>query len=228
MFSNNDFTQLDYYVEFEITDSLAPQPAQYTVAVSANPSNGGLVSGGGTYDENTSRTVTATAYSGYRFVNWTENGSEVSGSANYTFTLTANRNLTANFEYMGGGPNPTIDYYTLTVSNGIDKTNTGPYSVGTRVNIQADNPPAGKVFDKWVTDNGGSFGNTNSASTTFTMPAGNVTVTATYKDSGIDPDIPKTGDTGNMMGWWIVLLSSVLGVLCMMVWRKWRQLKGTW
>lgn len=69
----------------------------YTVSVTANPSNGGTVSGGGTYNQGTSCTVHATANTGYSFVNWTENGNQVSTNANYTFTVNGNRNLVANF-----------------------------------------------------------------------------------------------------------------------------------
>lgn len=69
----------------------------YTVSVTANPSNGGIVSGGGTYNQGTSCTVHATANTGYSFVNWTENGNQVSTNANYTFTVNGNRNLVANF-----------------------------------------------------------------------------------------------------------------------------------
>lgn len=69
----------------------------YTVSVTANPSNGGSVSGGGTYNQGTSCTVHASANTGYSFVNWTENGNQVSTNANYTFTVNGNRNLVANF-----------------------------------------------------------------------------------------------------------------------------------
>jgi uncharacterized repeat protein (TIGR02543 family) len=41
--------------------------------------------------------VTATANSGYQFVNWTQNGSVVSTSASDTFTLNGNVTLVANF-----------------------------------------------------------------------------------------------------------------------------------
>ena len=41
--------------------------------------------------------MTATANSGYNFVNWTANGSVVSTSASYTFTLNSNVTLVANF-----------------------------------------------------------------------------------------------------------------------------------
>ena len=69
----------------------------YTITVSANPTNGGTVSGGGTYQQGQSCTVTATANNGYAFVNWTENGNVVSTNASYTFTVNGNRTLVANF-----------------------------------------------------------------------------------------------------------------------------------
>jgi exo-beta-1,3-glucanase (GH17 family) len=65
----------------------------YIVALSASPAAGGTVSGGVTFASGSLRTVTATANSGYTFANWTENGSVVSSSANYVFTLSNNRNL---------------------------------------------------------------------------------------------------------------------------------------
>ncbi len=71
--------------------------ANYTVTVSASPSGGCTVAGGGTFVSDSSRTVTATANSGYRFANWTENGSVVSTSANYNFTVNGNSTLVANF-----------------------------------------------------------------------------------------------------------------------------------
>ena len=70
----------------------------YTITVSANPNEGGSVTGGGTYDQGTSCTVSATANTGYTFTNWTENGNVVSTDASYTFNVTANRSLVANFQ----------------------------------------------------------------------------------------------------------------------------------
>ncbi|WP_369015115.1 InlB B-repeat-containing protein, partial [Klebsiella pneumoniae] len=49
--------------------------------------------GGGTYQEGQTCMVEATTNVGYNFINWTENGVEVSASASYTFTVTANRTL---------------------------------------------------------------------------------------------------------------------------------------
>ena len=70
---------------------------QPTVNVSANPVDGGTVSGGGKYDAGSSVTVTASANSGYTFTNWTENGNIVSNSSSYTFTIQSDRTLVANF-----------------------------------------------------------------------------------------------------------------------------------
>ena len=68
------------------------------ITVSASPSSGGTVSGGGIYAKNSTVTVSATPNSGYKFTNWTENGTVVSSSASYTFTAgDQNRSLVANF-----------------------------------------------------------------------------------------------------------------------------------
>ena len=73
-------------------------PTNYTVSVSANPLGAGTISGGGTYQEGASCTVTATPNQRYFFINWTENGNVVSSDESYTFTVTGNRTLVANFE----------------------------------------------------------------------------------------------------------------------------------
>lgn len=81
-----------------------PQPKQYSLALSSNNTSWGTVSGGGTYKEGTNVTAVATALSGYRFVNWTENGKPVSTNRNYTFPLNADRRLVANFEAIPAPP----------------------------------------------------------------------------------------------------------------------------
>ena len=79
---------------------------QYEIFTTVNPTGSGTTTGGGTFQQGQSCTVTATANSGYTFGSWTENGNVVSTQANYTFTVTTNRTLVANFTYNGGGNAP--------------------------------------------------------------------------------------------------------------------------
>ena len=73
----------------------------FTITVSAEPSvGGGTVSGGGEYGYGKSCTVTATPYYLSTFQNWTENGEVVSSNSSYTFTVTGDRNLVANFSIL--------------------------------------------------------------------------------------------------------------------------------
>ena len=73
------------------------QNHQYTISTSSNPTASGATGGDDIYYSGSSCTVIATAYSGYTFENWTENGVVISTSESYTFTVLADRNLVANF-----------------------------------------------------------------------------------------------------------------------------------
>ena len=70
---------------------------EYTVSVSVNPEDAGVVEGGGTYFETTYVTVKATPNLGYAFKEWTENGIQVSTDASYKFKIAEDRNLVAEF-----------------------------------------------------------------------------------------------------------------------------------
>ena len=87
--------------------------AEYNITVAANPSVGGNVRGAGAYAAGTEITVRAAANTNYTFVNWTENGTSVSTNAEYTFTVTADRDLVANFQY---APTLAIEAYTPNAS----------------------------------------------------------------------------------------------------------------
>jgi len=67
--------------------TLIVEPKDYKLTVSALPSADGSVSGGGEVAEGSTATVTAMPNSGFQFVQWTENGSQVSTSSSYTFMM---------------------------------------------------------------------------------------------------------------------------------------------
>ena len=71
---------------------------QYTITATANPVEGGVVTGAGEHYENNTCTLTATANEGYTFVNWTKNGTQVSTETTYSFTVTENAAYVANFQ----------------------------------------------------------------------------------------------------------------------------------
>lgn len=72
------------------------------ISTSSSPSLAGTTTGSGTYASGTSATVNATANSGYTFVDWTENGTQVSTNASYSFTVSSDRTLVANFNNITG------------------------------------------------------------------------------------------------------------------------------
>ena len=143
----------------------------FTITVSANPTNGGTVSGGGTYSQGAPCTVHASANPGYTFTNWTENGSVVSINADYTFNVTSNRNLVANFQ---------SQTYNITVSadpaNGGTASGGGTYQYGQQCTVSA-RANAGYTFTNW-TENGNVV--SSSPSYQFTV-TGNRTLVANFQ-----------------------------------------------
>ncbi len=70
------------------------------ISVSANVAEGGVVSGGGDFQEGTRITVLAEPNEGFSFLRWTENGNSVSSNQEYSFTVTGDRDLVAVFELL--------------------------------------------------------------------------------------------------------------------------------
>ena len=82
-----------------ITGSTDVKVGAYKISASTNQNNRGSVAGAGGYKPGDSCTLTATANTGYQFVNWTTtNGTVVSTEAAYSFTVTGNASYIANFE----------------------------------------------------------------------------------------------------------------------------------
>ena len=68
-----------------------------TAMVSVNPTNGGTITGTGVFTYGQTCTLTAIPAEGYHFVNWTVNGEQVTTSTNYSFTVTDETVIVANF-----------------------------------------------------------------------------------------------------------------------------------
>ena len=151
---------------------------QYTVTVKDGTANyEKCVSGAGV-------TLTADkAPAGYEFDYWsvdTQNASLADAySASTTFTMpTSDVTVSAHYKQIS---------YTVSVENG--SADQKSYHAGDQVTIKSNYPASGREFSKWESVSGNvSFADGSRWKTTFTMPAGNVSVRATYKDG------PSTND----------------------------------
>ena len=85
------------------------------------------------FEEGQTCVLTAHPFSGYYFVNWTENGTEVSNTAVYSFPVTCDRNLVANFSQT-----PAENYTINAVADptvGGTVTGAGTYAYGTEITL---------------------------------------------------------------------------------------------
>ena len=170
----------------EINGTITAMPYQmqiYMVSVSASPTEGGMVSGGGTYTENNSVTVTASAKDGYHFVKWMENGSEVSTNASYIFTIIDNHTLIAIFEQDSTPPQP-IQYRVMIQAEAGGTASASPTSAeqGTEITLTAT-PDSGYHFKEWQVISG----DITISGNRFTMPDANVSVKAVFEKDSTPP-----------------------------------------
>ena len=160
----------------------------YIVSVTANPSNGGSVSGGGTFYYGDNCTVVATANIGFNFVNWTENGNPVSNQPSYTFTITSDKSLVANFT--------TQNYIITAIASPTDAgtvSGAGGYNYGDNCILTAT-ANLGYDFQRWTKDgtqvsNDPTYSFTVTESATFvahfTLESHTINVAANPPEGGI-------------------------------------------
>ncbi|MCC8138315.1 MAG: hypothetical protein LIO76_09720 [Clostridiales bacterium] len=146
-----------------------------------------VTSGSADYTEavaGTTVTITAdTPATGYEFDSWTVGTQNVTlanaSKSTTTFTMpSADVSVTANYKKV---------QYSVTVENG--NANATYFYYGDTVTISSNYPASGKVFSAWTATSGNvTFADASKASTTFTMPASNVTISATYEDAPTGAD----------------------------------------
>lgn len=138
----------------------------YTVKLSADPADGGTVTGGGTYAAGTKVTISATANDGYEFTKWSDNNT----NASREIILNSSLNLTAYFSKI----------YTLSYDKShSDAVGTVPKSQSstTSVTLQSTNlyrPADNKVESYTIT-----FNNPYGSNGTMEL-AGNITYKMKY------------------------------------------------
>jgi uncharacterized repeat protein (TIGR02543 family) len=130
---------------FTVNCSPEPEIPVYTLTVTAG--DGGTVSQtGGSYDEGTSVSITATPNTGYDFSGWT--GSETSNSPTISVVMNSNKSITANFSKK---------QYAINISGSVTK---GSYVSGSELTFFELNNSfnqTGKSFNTNITDDLGNF-----------------------------------------------------------------------
>ena len=160
----------------------------HEITVTANPAEGGTAEGAGTYNHGTTATLTATANTGYHFVNWTHVGEVVSNSPTFTFTVTEAANYVANFE---------LNSYEITATAnpeaGGTVTGAGTYNHFATATLVAT-PSEGYAFLNWIL-----VGEVVSNSPTFTFT---VTEAADYVANFELTTITQTTHLTSGWNWW--------------------------
>ena len=174
----------------------------FTITVSANPSNGGTVTGGGSYEQGSNCTVTATANSGYTFTNWTENGNVVSTNADYNFTVSSNRSLVANFD---SNPVNCIINASASPAYGGSVSGAGTYALGQTCTLYAS-PNSDYMFLNWtegISWEAGGVVVSTSTDYSFTV-TGNRNLVANFVSASVDHhwtfDPYQFSDNMNVLG----------------------------
>ena len=144
------------------------QKPGYTVTFDANGGSGEMAGADVVSGEYTLPANGFTAPEGKRFKAWSVNGTEK--AVGDKITVTADTTVKAVWEAVK---------YTVNVTNGTASPSQA--AAGATVTLTANRAPSGQVFDKWVAESGGiTLADASSATTTFTMPVGDVSVKATY------------------------------------------------
>jgi uncharacterized repeat protein (TIGR02543 family) len=160
------------------TANYTPSANAAKITIASNNTAAGTVSGSnGNYYTGTTQTITATVNTGYTFANWTDKkGNVVSKSPVFSFTLTQDTLLIANF---------TINKYNITIdvntATGGSVTGAGSYDYFSKQTVTA-NPNDGYGFKNWINNKGNELSTSKNYSFTLT------------KDTALTANFSKTYD----------------------------------
>jgi uncharacterized repeat protein (TIGR02543 family) len=163
--------------------------SEYTITVQ-NDGNGIASANFNSAAEGAEITLAATPNSGYRFKEWQVISGGVTVENNKFYVLDSAVVVKAIFELIPA------ESYNVTVNGSYaGVSGAGNYAQSATVTIDAGSR-SGYTFTGWVSPDGVIFSNANSATTSFTMPAKNISVTANwnYNGGGGNNDGGSSGD----------------------------------
>ena len=167
-----------------LTVNQSVSPTSYSISAYVAPAGAGTVTVNGStspvsVEADSAVNLVAAANEGYRFVEWQEDGTQVSTNASYSFSADGNRTLTARFEKV----------YTVTVSSTAGGTATADKTTaaaGETVTLTAT-PNSGYHFAGWNVVSG----TVTIQDKQFIMPANDVGIQAIFARN-TSPTIPPT------------------------------------
>ncbi len=130
------------YFSTVIKSGAAPDPTQYTVSTSVNPSGAGTVTGGGTQIKGYVGQLTATPNRGYVFSRWS------TGSTDNPTSVTWDRNKSIIANFVEGITDPAVLTINVSPEGSGTVTGAGTYEKGTKVTMKAT-PNSGYYFSRW-------------------------------------------------------------------------------
>lgn len=178
------------------TEPGGPITPKVALTLAANPSDGGTVSGGGSFVPGSTVMLHASKNTGFVFVNWTRaNGTVVSTEATFNYTTgNVKETLTANFSFDPTDPDSPGEIeqnvkhrLTLVPEEGGTVSGGGRYLPSTTVNINAY-ADSKFEFAGWYNGDGTLY--SSESSCTVNMPAAHLTLTARFNFVPDAPDEP--------------------------------------
>jgi uncharacterized repeat protein (TIGR02543 family) len=179
-------TTKSYTIHF----TLGAAPAAYRITLQSGGSgtvNANVYSA----SKNTEIILSATPDSGYRFREWQVMDGGVTITDNKFIMPDNNVTVKAIFEQI-----PAAVYQVTVNGSYAAASGAGSYTEGVTVTINAGSR-SNYTFSGWTSTGGVNFANASSTATTFTMPSGDVTVTASWSYSGGSGGSSGSGDSGS-------------------------------
>ena len=153
---------------------------RYTLTVTGSPSEGGTVSGGGTYDCGSTQTASASASTGYHLLVWNEDTQMALPATSESRTVTMDRNRSVSFGFHKNS-------YTLSVyaspAEGGEVSGGGSYDHGDTPSVSQE-PNDCWTFTGWSGDTTSEMTGARSVTANYEKTQYKLTVTGTPSDGG--------------------------------------------
>ena len=161
-------------------------PTTYNVTATAG--QGGTVSGGGSFAAGASCTLTATPASGYHFLGWYENNSQISTTNPMTITVNGDRTIEGRFEADAPASGHTLTLVSNDQNGNVltdavfANTGGGTYANGATVNISAGEGRQLWIWKGWFSDANHTDRLTTEKTLAYTMPDHDMTLYAYWSN----------------------------------------------